>query len=125
MTACISERMKRMSQMGLAARYGNQTESQRFWKYVDKTHGCWEWSGSLDNFGYGQFSIGRSPKRRTIKAHRWSWENSNGPTVGMCVLHRCDNRKCVNPAHLFLGTRSDNMRDMHAKGRGNCWGHKL
>ena len=59
--------------------------------------------------------------RKTLFAHRIAWEEANGPIPGgLCVLHRCDNPPCCNPAHLFLGTRSDNLRDMWAKGRGRA-----
>lgn len=58
-------------------------------------------------------------------AHRVSWEVHNGEIpVGMNVLHRCDNAGCVNPAHLFLGTQADNIKDMFAKGRQNSVGPK-
>lgn len=78
--------------------------------------GCWEWLGARANGGYGLFAV-QNPRR--ITAHRYSWELHNGPIpAGMHVLHHCDNPPCVNPAHLFLGTASDNMRDMLAKGRG-------
>jgi hypothetical protein len=53
-------------------------------------------------------------------AHRVSWVLTNGPILdGLCVLHRCDNRICVNPSHLFLGTKKDNFQDMITKGRGS------
>lgn len=71
---------------------------------------CWFWVGARHRLGYGLFN-GR-------KAHRASWEIHCGAIpAGMSVLHRCDVRNCVNPAHLFLGTQADNMRDMVAKGR--------
>lgn len=75
--------------------------------------GCWLWIGGVSYPpGYGRMTRGQY-------AHRVSYEIHRGKIpVGMHVLHRCDNRLCVNPDHLFLGTQSDNMRDMMAKGRG-------
>lgn len=71
---------------------------------------CWFWGGALNTLGYG--TDGKN------KAHRKAWELFNGPIPeGMSVLHKCDVRCCVNPAHLFLGTQEDNIRDMVAKGR--------
>jgi|SRR3990167_3926055 len=87
---------------------------QRFWKYVKKTAGCWERIGLKRPDGYGRFSINSIH----IRAHRFSWELHNGPIPeGMCVLHRCDNRPCIRNSHLWLGTHSDNTRDMDKKGR--------
>lgn len=72
---------------------------------------CVVWTGRRDEKGYG-----RAGRR---KAHRVAWETANGPIpTGLCVLHRCDNPPCCNPAHLFLGTQLDNVRDREAKGRG-------
>lgn len=74
---------------------------------------CWYWIGSVDALGYGRFAaLGE------VKAHRAAYRSFNGPIPsGMFVLHRCDTRCCVNPAHLMLGTQADNMRDMAQKGR--------
>lgn len=75
--------------------------------------GCHEWTGSLMPNGYGQIH----QDGKTAYAHRVSWELANGSTNGLYVLHRCDNRRCVNPDHLFLGTFHDNMNDMVSKSR--------
>ena len=78
--------------------------------------GCWLWTRSLSNWGYGHLGS----KRRDRGAHRLSYLTFIGPIPpGMHVLHRCDIRSCINPDHLFLGTRRDNLRDAVAKGRGN------
>lgn len=93
----------------------------RFWRYVDRADGplaCWEWRGHRNAKGYARFSVsGRRPRQQA--AHRLSWELAHGAIPErLLVLHHCDNPPCVNPVHLFLGTASDNARDMIAKGRG-------
>lgn len=93
----------------------------RFWAKVEKSGpvpchvpelgACWVWTGALDPQGYGRFR----PVRR---AHRASWIIATGEDPGkLCVLHRCDNPRCVRPEHLFLGTRTDNARDRESKRR--------
>lgn len=91
---------------------------ERFWANVDKSGECWEWTGVLDKNKYGVF-CGK-------KAHRLSYVIHHPLTIDLleghreiCVCHRCDNPKCVNPAHLFLGSQGDNMRDRETKGRAN------
>ena len=86
---------------------------ERFWKFVNKTDSCWEWTGSCDRYGIILYN------QRPAKAHRVSYIIHNGPIPkGKCVCHTCDNPKCVNPEHLFLGTQLQNMHDMYRKGRG-------
>lgn len=90
--------------------------SERFWSKVSKSEGCWLWTGARLPRGYGK--IGRDCGGWDL-AHRVSWELHFGAiTDGLHVLHKCDNPPCVNPAHLFLGTRSDNMQDCFRKLRG-------
>lgn len=87
-----------------------------FWKHVHKTETCWLWtaSGSGPKGAYGGFNNGR----KKVKAHRFSWEMHRGPIPeGLNVLHTCDVPRCVNPAHLFLGTHKDNTQDAIEKGR--------
>jgi hypothetical protein len=77
---------------------------------------CWNWTGRLDDYGYGTFAF----RRRIWKAHRAAVVLLMSAEIHTpCVLHRCDNPRCVNPAHLFFGTHTDNMRDKMAKARGN------
>ena len=72
--------------------------------------GCWLWTGTVDQRGYAT--------KGWYPAYRLFWEMENGPTPnGLCCCHSCDNRLCVNPGHIFLGTTKDNMRDKVRKGR--------
>lgn len=91
---------------------------QRFWPKVNKTDTCWLWTASTDKKGYGWIALGGHISPR-VYAHRLSWEIHNERPVpdGLFVLHRCDVPLCVNPDHLFIGTKSDNTRDMVSKGR--------
>lgn len=94
----------------------------RFWHHIDKdgpnhpTLGkCWVWVGCRDKLGYGYIGGIHVPERRV---YRYSWQLHFGPIPdGLCVLHACDNPPCVNPSHLFLGTRTDNNLDRQRKGR--------
>lgn len=91
--------------------------SERFEaKYFKEPNtGCWLWTGAVGADGYGNFGL---DDRTTARAHRFSYEIQHGKiTHGACVLHHCDTPLCVNPAHLWLGTRADNAADRDAKGR--------
>lgn len=87
------------------------TSEQRFWLqvYIPDLFSCWEWTGSKHEFGYGQMYV----DGKTILTHRFSYSINIG-VIGdtLCVLHKCHNPSCVNPAHLYLGTTQDNTRDM-------------
>lgn len=98
---------------------------ERFWANVDRDgpNECWLWMGACRPTGYGLFRW----NQRHDGAHRASWEMANSRPVpnGLYVLHHCDNPRCVNPEHLFIGSHTDNMRDMLAKGRGRWAGHVI
>lgn len=86
---------------------------------------CWEDQGQIGKRGYGIISI-RPEFSKLTTTHRLMWALTHGTIPeGKHVLHRCDNRKCCNPAHLFLGDQTINMRDMWAKDRGHVWGARL
>lgn len=84
-------------------------------RLVTSPSGCWEWTGSRNENGYGQISLGPGP---IVKAHRAAWMVYRGPIPdGIQVLHHCDNPPCCNPDHLYLGTPADNSRDRISRGR--------
>lgn len=87
-------------------------------KHCPEVGRCWEWEGSIvESTGYGQMGY----ENKVYKAHRLAWIIFKGEIpIGKCVLHKCDNRTCVNPNHLFLGTHKDNGQDMVKKGRSIC-----
>lgn len=97
-----------------AASFASGSLPERFWSRVLQKPGCWEWTGAVNDSGYGRIAV----RGRMEGAHRVSWELHHGPIPrGLWVLHCCDNPPCTNPAHLFLGTCQDNLADMRAKGR--------
>lgn len=94
----------------------------RFEAKVDRSRGpraCHPWIASINGAGYGQIGLGGRGGGNGL-AHRVAWEIANGAIPdGLQVLHRCDNKLCVNVAHLWLGTQAENIADMDTKGRGN------
>lgn len=98
------------------ARWDGLTLEQRVWSKVDRTGSCWEWQARVGNHGYGEIMM---PSGKKL-AHRVVWEMEYGEIPdGMLVLHTCDNRRCVRPEHLWLGTNLQNMQDMARKGRAH------
>lgn len=95
---------------------------------INKSGACWHWTGTLDKDGYGTVKL---RGRRVEKAHRLAYRLANGDVPdGMMVCHTCDNPKCCNPSHLFIGTAQNNKSDCvekgrHVKGRGVYWKAKL
>lgn len=95
----------------------NHPAKRRFFSKIDidSPEGCWNWTGGLCGNRYGNFWDGK----RQVKAHRWSYEFLKGKVPdGKILMHTCDNMKCVNPAHLKLGTLQENIMDRENKGRG-------
>lgn len=94
----------------------------RFWSKVEKTDGCWEWQGSFFPSGYGQFNV----RRTGMNSHRYAYQSHHKKSIpnGLFACHSCDNKKCCNPSHLFLGTPKDNSLDMVKKGRASKVGNR-
>jgi hypothetical protein len=102
------------------------TTDERFWSHVEKTEGCWTWTGALTGKGYGSFGFRCEGRIVVVAAHRYAYEFEYGAIEGhihhvehleISVCHRCDNPPCVRPDHLFLGDDAANMADKLAKGR--------
>ncbi len=110
-----STHYKRLKTTGKINNDRDLSDFERFLtKFKKNNNGCWEWSDSLTDRGYGQFGA----KGTTIRAHRFSYENYIGLIPnGMIICHKCDNPPCVNPDHLFLGTHKINSVDRENKGR--------
>jgi hypothetical protein len=91
-----------------------KSDAERLGRFNVTASGCWEWLGAMLWNGYGRLA----PLKGEYLAHRASYASKFGPIPeGAKVLHRCDNRRCINPGHLFLGSSSDNLKDCYQKGR--------
>lgn len=86
---------------------------EKFWNKINRSGKCWNWTGCINNGGYGSFNL----NGKIVMAHRFSWEFYNNQKIPdrHVVMHICDNPKCVNPKHLMIGTRKDNMQDASQK----------
>lgn len=99
--------------------HSEQKQCEKYWlrsfyEKITKTESCWLWNGVILKHGYGQFSKGQ----KRDSAHRFSYKIHKGEIPkGMVICHKCDNPRCVNPEHLFLGTYKDNTQDMINKNR--------
>lgn len=106
-------------------KYSNQKERIMAMSKIDAATGCWNWIGTIKGKDdplrqYGSMVVGsrKNGTRKTVSSHRFSYSLFNGAIpINMFVCHKCDNPRCVNPEHLFLGTRQDNVDDRERKNR--------
>jgi hypothetical protein len=94
--------------------FNSKQVQERFWRKVNKTPDCWEWTSGKSKFGHGRFKLNRS----LYSSHVLSiWSHTNEAPHGRFACHICDNPACVRPEHLWYGSASDNMKDAYKKGR--------
>ena len=115
-----SNRFVRRRQIPITREMLTKEVMGRFFKKVIKSEGCWLWTGSRDNHGYGRFLL-HGKNSSPVKASRISWVFRHGEIKrGNEMCHRCDNPPCINPDHMFSGTHFENMTDAKMKGRMKC-----
>jgi hypothetical protein len=118
MADSIHPNMLRGLAAGRARRWPARTLAERLWEKVTRgaASECWEWRGGLGSSGYGTI---KNEANRVRASHRVAYEVHHGVALNseQHVCHSCDNRKCCNPAHLWIGTNSDNVADRVRKGR--------
>lgn len=118
-----TESLQKLPHRNLPVPALSELEAERFWALVDRglVDNCWNWRGALSTAGYGRFKL----RGKLYLPHRVAYRIACGEIVdgpehhGAVIMHRCDNPRCCNPAHLALGTQLNNVVDMDAKGRGN------
>lgn len=97
-------------------KFTDKERIEKFWQRVDISDffGCWEWTAGKTDNGYGRISNGE----REVRSHRFAFELAYRPIPeGLLCLHKCDNKLCCNPNHLYLGTHKDNNRDRSVRNR--------
>ena len=95
-----------------------EAEIERYWSYVNRSDGCWLWTGELNNKGYGRFAIYRKGQRTRLLAHRVAYRLIKGVDLGtQLARHRCDTPPCCNPEDLLAGTQLENIHDALNRGR--------
>lgn len=117
--AGLFQRLDRLKRGGGSPPLSGEERVARFWSNAVRGSGCWLWLGGKFKNGYGMFNAGRfaDGKQRTIQAHRFAFEVTHGPIpAGKVVMHSCDIKTCINPAHLVLATQKDNIHDAMRKG---------
>lgn len=115
---CYHEQRRQRLRPQMRHKRQRPTLADHFWSFVLKTEGCWLWQGGKTPKGYGVFHPRGPRSTKAFRAHRFAYEITYGLILpGLNCLHHCDTPPCVRPDHLFLGTDSDNSRDMVGKGR--------